>query len=181
MKSSERKFRKQAYLKAILHEVKRFLPDPEIFIYVEYSYKLTWEEFFLFSQLPMTNREQFKGYYRNYYIRSNARLIDTAEGKELNTLKDLKINYSQYTYLKQKHPKNYEFLIKNLQRKLLSNRFKNYELLSPNQKNKLEEHLYRKVDESVIDYDNFLIHNFSHKTMGKYMELSVLKKIVKGG
>lgn len=150
------KFRKNNYLQRILKDKKKLSPCVlEVFIYVEYSYTLTWKEFFEFSQLPTSEHLAFQEIYRKYYIDSNSWMIDLLEGCEIDTFKELKVDYTQYSYLKRNCPRNYEFLIKGLQRKLLRLRYPKYDLLTQKQKIKLEHTLFTEVDQSVSDYDNF--------------------------
>lgn len=150
------KFRRKRYFRSILTERKKLFPYPEVFICVEYRYKLTWKEFFEFSQLARSQRTDFQEAYRTYYIESNASMIDRNQGIEIDTFKELKVDYTQYSYLKRNYAENYELLLKNLQCKLLRMNYPAYDLLSDKQKLILKNLLFAEVDRSVTYYDEWL-------------------------
>lgn len=148
------KFRKRAYLKQII-DVRNKGIDPSTYIYPEAEYQLSWNEFFSLSELPLEQRQLFKDEYRNYYVTSNQALIDSLEGKEFNTLKGMKLSYPQMSLLKNKFPRSYEMLLRNLQKKLLKDSYSKYEEVPIKIRNEFENVLFFETDSAVKFYDDF--------------------------
>ena len=148
------KFRKRAYFKHIIDERNKGI-NPFIYIYPETVYELSWNDFFELSKLPLGQRELFNEEYRNYYITSNQALIDSLEGKEFNTLEGMKLSYPQMSLLKNKFPRSYEMLLRNLQKKLLKDSYSKYEEVPIKIRGKFENVLFLKADSAVKFYDDF--------------------------
>lgn len=148
------KFRKRAYLKQII-DVRNKGIDPSTYIYPEAEYQLSWNEFFSLSELPLEHRQLFKDEYRNYYVTSNQALIDSLEGKEFNTLEGMKLSYPQMSLLKNKFPRSYEMLLRNLQKKLLKDSYSKYEEVPIKIRNEFENVLFFETDSAVKFYDDF--------------------------
>lgn len=148
------KFRKRAYLKQII-DVRNKGIDPSTYIYPEAEYQLSWNEIFSLSELPLEQRQLFKDEYRNYYVTSNQALIDSLEGKEFNTLEGMKLSYPQMSLLKNKFPRSYEMLLRNLQKKLLKDSYSKYEEVPIKIRNEFENVLFFETDSAVKFYDDF--------------------------
>lgn len=148
------KFRKRAYLKQIIDKRNKEI-DPSTYIYPEAEYQLSWNEFFSLSELPLEQRQLFKDEYRNYYVTSNQALIDSLEGKEFNTLEGMKLSYPQMSLLKNKFPRSYEMLLRNLQKKLLKDSYSKYEEVPIKIRNEFENVLFFETDSAVKFYDDF--------------------------
>lgn len=148
------KFRKRAYFKHIIDERNKGT-SPFTYIFPETVYELSWNDFFELSELPLGQREFFKEEYRNYYITSNQALIDSLEGKEFNTLEGMKLSYPQMSLLKNKFPRSYEMLLRNLQKKLLKDSYSKYEEVPIKIRVKFENVLFLKADSAVKFYDDF--------------------------
>lgn len=149
------RFRKRAYLKAIVHERKRKI-DPSIYIYPESEYLLSWIDFFQLSELPNEHREKFQEEYRHYYIYSNLSLIDGLEGNEIDTFEWMKVSYTQMRLLKDKFPSSYEKLLCNLQIEYLKHAYSRYNEVPIKQRKKFEDFLFTETDSSVQWYIDYL-------------------------
>lgn len=150
------KFRKRAYLKAIVDERNRII-DPDCYIYPESEYLLSWREFFQLSELPNEHRRAFQEEYQAYYIYSNSALIDGLEGNEIDTFVWMKLSYAQMKLLKIKFPRSYEKLLCNLQKKYLKIAYRRYNDVPVKLRKEFEDFLFCETDSSVkwyIDYFN---------------------------
>lgn len=148
------RFRKRAYFKHIIDERNKGI-NPFTYIFPETVYELSWNDFFELSEFPLGQREFVKDEYRNYYITSNQALIDSHEGKEFNTLEGMKLSYPQMSLLKNKFPRSYEMLLRNLQKKLLKDSYSKYEEVPIKIRVKFENVLFLKADSAVKFYDDF--------------------------
>lgn len=107
---------------------KRFLVDPDVYIYPESNYNIEWESFFNISNFPKNEKSKFKEKFIENFILSNRSAIAEMTSNKVDSF---------------------------YQRILLQNKYPLYSLISEKKRRKFEMQLYNMTDGLVVDLDNF--------------------------
>lgn len=134
---------------------KRFLVDPDVYIYPESNYNIEWESFFNISNFPKNEKSKFKEKFIENFILSNRSAIAEMTSNKVDSFKYINISYTELTFLKRKISECYNNFLTTYQRILLQNKYPLYSLISEKKRRKFEMQLYNMTDGLVVDLDNF--------------------------